>query len=164
MGQITFKAGEDYAIKLAALAGRSEEIVKRALYEAADIVTDKIRENIEGLPEDSFRYLKNGDTLSGPTEGQKDDLLDSLGITPIEQDKSGWWNVKVGFDGYGSFPTRKYPQGLPNQLLARATESGSSVRQKHPFVRPAVDATKKAAVAAMQNVVDNECKKTMKGS
>ena len=163
MGRITFKAGEDYAIKLAALAGRSEEIVRRALHDAAGIVTDKIRDNIESLPEDSFRYLRGGDVLSGPTSGQKDDLLDSLGITPIEQDRSGWWNVKVGFDGYGSFPTRKYPQGLPNQLLARATESGSSVRQKHPFVRPAVNATKKEAVAAMQDVIDSECKKTMKG-
>ena len=40
MAKITFKAGEDYAIRLAALAGRSGEIAKRALHDAAGIVTD----------------------------------------------------------------------------------------------------------------------------
>ena len=45
---------------------------------------------------------------------------------------------------------------IPNALLARAAESGSSVREKTPFVRPAVNATRKEAEAEMDRVVRQE--------
>ena len=86
-------------------------------------------------------------------------MADSFGLTPIERDKNGFLHTKAGFDGYGSHPTKQYPQGVPNQLLARAVESGSSAREKTPFVRPAVTKTKKAAVEAMQAEIDKEIKK-----
>lgn len=146
MAKFTFKAGEDYAVKLGLLAARSDEIAKRALYDAADVVANKVRANIEAIPEDNFRFLHEEDQLSSVSRGQKDDLLNGLKVTPIDKDGSGWWNVVVGFDGYGSFPTKKYPKGVPNLLLARSVESGSSTRKKHPFSRPAVKATEKAAI------------------
>lgn len=162
MAKLTFKAGDEWAIKLSRLATGTDVIAKKAVYAAADIVTDKIRENLEALPEDKFRYLPNGEKFSGIPKSQKKDLADSLGITPIEPDSQGNYNAKIGFDGYGSTPTKAYPNGVPNQLLARATESGSSVRAATPFVRPAVNATKKEAQAEMGRVVDEEIKKTMK--
>ena len=42
-------------------------------------------------------------------------------------------------------------------------ESGSSTVQKRPFVRPAINATRADAVAAMQRVIEAEIEKTMKG-
>lgn len=107
--------------------------------------------------------------MTGPTaspsiaKSQREDLANSLGITPIEKDADGFWNAKIGFDGYGSITTNKYPNGLPNQLVARSIESGSSVRQKHPFVAPAVRTKRKAARAAMEKVVTDEINKIMKG-
>ncbi|MBQ8358456.1 MAG: hypothetical protein IJX37_00885, partial [Oscillospiraceae bacterium] len=92
-------------------------------------------------------------------KGQKKDLLDSFGLTPVDRDKAGFVHTKAGFDGYGSFPTESYPEGLPNQLVAAATESGSSIRKKLPFIRPAVNATRKEAVDAMEKVIDDEVKK-----
>ena len=162
MARITFKAGEDWALKLSALATRSEGVAKKALYEGAKVVADKIHGNLSALPTEKYRYLQSGEQFSGLPQDQKDDLLNSFGVTPIKYE-DGCWNVKIGFDGYGSHPTRKYPQGVPNQLLARAVESGSSVRRKHPFVRPAINATRKQAVDAMQRAIDEECKKIMKG-
>jgi hypothetical protein len=44
-------------------------------------------------------------------------------------------------------------------LIAAATESGSSVRAKLPFVRPAVNVTRKKVIAAMEKAVDDEMKK-----
>lgn len=126
-------------------------------------MANKIRANLESLPEESFRYLYGDDMFDGVPSTQKQELLDSFGLTPIEMDYRGMWNVKIGFDGYGRHPTKTYPQGLPNQLLARSIESGSSWRKKHPFVRPAVAATKKEALAIMQKVVDEETEKIMKG-
>lgn len=163
MAKMTFKAGDDYALKLSRFAARSPEIAKKALYAAAAIVTDEVRKNLEALPEDTFRYLRDNEIFTGVSKSQKKDLLDSLGITPVDTDKKGDWNVKVGFDGYGSMPTKKYTKGVPNPLLARAIESGSSVRKKTPFVRPAVKATKAAAVEAMNRVIDAETKKIMGG-
>ena len=163
MARMTFKAGDEYAIKLSKLATGQEEIAKKAIYAAAAIVADRIKANLNALPEEKFRYLRDGEKFVGVPERQKKDLIDSFGITPITTDSKGNWNAKIGFDGYGSIPTKKYPNGLPNQLLARAIESGSSVRRKKPFVRPAVNATKKQAQAKMAEIIDKEIEKIMGG-
>lgn len=163
MAKMTFKAGDDYALKLSRLYTQSSAVAQKALYAAAAIVTDEVRKNLEALPEDKFRRLQDGEMFTGVPKLQKKDLLDSLGVTPIDTDKKGNWNVKIGFDGYGSMPTKKYTKGVPNPMLARAIESGSSVRKKTPFVRPAVKATKAAAVEAMNRVIDAETKKIMGG-
>ena len=163
MAKITFKAGEEYAKKLSRLAGQTGEILKKALYEATDHVADKVRANLEALPEEKFHYLTDGDIFRGISRSQKADLLAGFGITPIRLGWDGWWTVKIGFEGYGRFPTKTYPRGVPNPLLARAVESGSSWRIKTPFVRPAVSATKKDAVAAMERVIDEEIERIMGG-
>jgi HK97 gp10 family phage protein len=160
---MTIKVGEEYAEKLSRLAANADEAAKKAIYQGAKVVADKIKANIESLPEDTYRYLMDGEKFSGLSNGQKKDLADSFGVTPIKLDSNGDLNAKLGFDGYGSFPTKAYPKGLPNQLLARAVESGSSVRRKNPFVRPAVNSTKAQAVEKMDEVIDNEIKKTMGG-
>ena len=170
MARMTFKAGDDYALRLSRLGAKTDEIAKKAIREGAAVVTEKIRKNLSALREDveptlkdkSYHYLKPGEKFSGIPEYQKKDLLSSLGITPVQLDKNGNYNAKIGFDGYGSQPTHKYPKGLPNQLAARATESGSSIRPKQPFVRPAVNSTKKEAVETMQRVIDEEIEKEMK--
>jgi hypothetical protein len=162
MARMTFMLGDEFALKLSRMAAQSERIAKTAIHAGASIVADEIRANIEALPTEEFRYLREGDQFEGITATQKNDLLDSLGITPILQDNDGNWNAKVGFDGYGSMPTRKYPKGLPNQLIARAAESGSSVRRKHPFVRPAVNAVKRRASEKMEQVITEEMNKIMK--
>lgn len=142
MARMAFKAGEDFMLKLSRLEAGGEDIAKRAVYAGAGIVADKVRANLEA-------------NLSG-SEQSTGALVDSLGITPITQDRDGWISAKVGFDGYDE-------KGVPNQLKARVMESGTSKIKKRPFVRPAVNATKKPAVEAMQRVIDEETEKIMKG-
>lgn len=162
MARMTFRVGDEWALKLSKLATSQEEVARRAIYAGAKVVADKIKGNLETLPEDQFRYLPSGEQFAGLPKQQKKDLVESFGVTPITTDEKGNYNAKIGFDGYGSTPTRAYPKGVPNQLIARAVESGSSVRKKTPFVRPAVNATKKVAQAEMGRVVDEEIKKIMK--
>lgn len=139
MATVKFKSGDEYAVRLSALGAKSEEIAKRAIYEAAGIVTDRIKSNLRGA-------------VSSDSSGA---LVDALGITPMKADGDGGWNLKIGFDGYDA-------KGVPNQLKARALESGTSRgERKHPFVRPAVSASKGAALAAMRAVIDEETKKIM---
>ena len=163
MARMTVKATDDYALKLSKLSGQTEEVAKKAIYAAAKIVADKVASNLSSLPVDKFRHLGDGEKFAGVPQSQKNDLQSGFGVTPIKQDSDGNWNAHVGFDGYGSHPTVKYPNGVPNQLLARAIESGSSVRQKTPFVRPAVNATKKEAIDAMERVIEEEFKKIIGG-
>lgn len=82
--------------------------------------------------------------------------MDSFGVTKISMDQKGFYNRKIGFDGYNQVVTRAYPKGQPNQLIARVVESGSSYMDKMPFVRPAVRRTKNAAIERMQQVIDEE--------
>ena len=139
----------------------TEETMKHAVYVGAGVVADEIRKNLENLPEEPFRHLDTfcGDYFREVPTGQKKDLVESFGLTPIERGKDGLLHTHAGFDGYGSYPTKDYPKGLPNRLVARAIESGSSVRQKTPFIRPAVKATREKAVKAMEEVIDEACKK-----
>mgnify|MGYP002800314477 CR=1 FL=1 len=146
LAKMTFKAGDAYAAKLSKLSSGADEIAKKAIYKAAGIVADQIKKNLHAV-------------LSNNATGE---LENSLGITKIKVDKDGNHNAKIGFDGYGSRKTKAYPKGIPNQLKARALESGTSTEPKRPFVRPAVKQTKKQAEQAMNQVIDEEIKKRMK--
>ncbi len=136
MAKFAFKAGEEYAIKLSRMDYNSEEIAKKAIYGAVEIVANKIKSNLQGV-------------LSSEATG---DMTEAFGVTPIERDGQGNWNAKIGFDGYDH-------KGVPNQLKARAMESGTSTQPKKPFVRPALNATKKQAQARMAEIIDEEYKK-----
>lgn len=161
MAKITFKGQSEYFAKLKALEDKfaKPDILKKAVRAGAAPVANQIKKNLEALPEDDFRYLKEGETFHGIPKGQKEDLVESFGLTPIYQDRRGFIHTKAGFDGYGHYPTKAYPQGVPNQLVARAVESGSSVREKTPFVRPAVKVTENESIEAMEKVIDEELKK-----
>lgn len=163
MARISFKGAADYAQALAQLEFTAEQgkLLEDAVKAGAKPVADEIRRRLESLPEDEHRRGKMpaGEVYHGIPPGEKEDLLDSLGVTPVKRDRKGFVNAKVGFDGYGSFKSEAYPDGLPNQMVARAVESGSSVRQKTPFVRPAVNATRKEAVEEMDKSITDGLKK-----
>lgn len=137
---MTFKAGDEYALKLSRLATDSDEIAKKAIYGGAKIVADKIKSNLQAV-------------LSPEATG---DLAGSFGVASIKRDSSGNWNTKLGFDGYDR-------DGVANQLKARVIESGKPGQAKKPFVRHALNATKASAKAEMEKIIDEEIKKTMGG-
>ena len=161
MARMEIRGFDELELQLSKLA--DPELAKDVVMAGAQPIADEIRKSIEALPEDKFRYLKKNEVFTGVPKQQKQDLLDSLGITPPDIDFDGNTNTKIGFDGYGKIPTKKYPKGVPNQLLARAVESGSSVRKKTPFIRKAVNKSKKLAEAEMQKKLDEKIEIIMKG-
>lgn len=161
MARLEIKGFEEIELQLSKLA--DPKLAKDLVMAGAQPVADEIRKSIEGLPEDKFRYLKKDEIFTGVPKNQKKDLLDSLGITPPDIDYDGNTNTKIGFDGYGSMPTKKYPKGVPNQLLARSIESGSSVRKKTPFIRKATNKAKKQVEAEMQKKLDEHIEIIVKG-
>lgn len=161
MAKYQFKGLDEYAAYLQRIGANTQEICGKAVYSMADIVADKVRSNIEALPtvtEAEALAAYKGKRKAGLTSAQKKGLEEGFGISPMENDK-GYWNVKLGFDGYNKVKTKTYPNGQPNAMIARSTESGSSVREKTPFIRTAVSATQKQAVEIAKQVVDKEISK-----
>lgn len=161
MAKYQFKGLEEYAAYLQRIGASIPEIIGKGVYAMADVVADKVRSNIEALPTvseaEAFAAYKEK-RKAGLTSAQKKGLEKGFGISPMQND-NGYRNVKLGFDGYNKVKTRTYPNGQPNAMIARATESGSSVREKNPFVRTAVAATQKTAVEICKQVVDKEISK-----
>ena len=139
MARLRFTGLKDYEMQLSRLKRGADEIAGKAIYAGSEIIADAIKQSIQGLPS------RTGATKQG--------LLDGFGIAPLQND-SGYLNVKTGFDGYNA-------KGVPNALMARVYESGTSKVPKHPFVRPAINASRKRAEAKMAEVLDEEIKKIM---
>lgn len=145
--KLQFMGIEEYADTLRSLAEHSEGICKAALYEGVKVVADEIRKEVEAIP-----VRKKGEkqkVKTGLTEAQKQGLLNGIGITKHEEDTFGV-NAKVGFIGYNSVKTEKYPNGQPNALIARSLTRGTSYLQRHIFVKKAVAKARAPANAAIE--------------
>lgn len=160
MASITFKGFEKYGTVITQLYKETPKILGRVTYEGAGIIADEIRKGITSLPiVEGFGTAENP-LPGGVTKTQKLGLLDGFGISGL-QDDNGFVNVKLGFDEYNGTRTKTYPQGQPNALVARGVESGTSWKQKHPFVRPAVTRARKKAEEKMAEVLGYEIAKLM---
>lgn len=161
MPKYQMKGLEEYAQYLQRIGANTPEICGKAVYAMADIVANQVRENIKKLPtvtdaEALAAYRTKA--ITELTSTQKKGLEDGFGISTMQND-NGYYNVKLGFDGYNKVKTKKYPQGQPNAMIARAVESGSSVRKKDPFIRRAVNSTQKQAVEKGKQAADEEIAK-----
>lgn len=130
-------------------------IGKQALYGGADIFADELRKEAEAIPEEVFKHLDREEKFRSVAEKDKAHLVDSLGISEF-YDKDGATFTSVGFDGYQGIPTKKYPNGIPNALLARSINSGSSVRQRYPFIDRAARKAKPRVEAKMKEITERE--------
>ena len=162
MAKITFPGLNDYELMISKLSKGVDDIAGKAIYAGAGIVADAIKENIKDLPIVRGYGTEKDPLPGGVTAPQKAGLIDGLGISPMQSD-AGYLNVKIGFDGYNATKTEKYPQGQPNQLVARGVESGTSWKKKKPFIRPAINASKSRAEAEMARILDQEIEKITKG-
>ena len=154
MARFEVKALDEYIDLLSSMnEKKSKEIIEEAIYEGAGIIADEIKSEIEGL--------KTGKSAhDGVTENEKKDLIEGFGIAPMQY-RNGVHDVKIGFDGYGSNPTKKYPKGVPIPLIARSIISGTSFRPKNNIVRRAVNRKKSKAIEKMDNTINEKFKKEM---
>ena len=160
MAKITFPGLNE--LMLSKLEGSTDEMIGKAVYAGAGIVADAIKDSIKALPIVRGYGTESDPLPGGVTAPQKAGLIDGLGIAPMQNDM-GYLNVKIGFDGYNATETEQYPFGQPNQLVARGVESGTSWKQKKPFIRPAINASKSRAEAEMARILDQEIEKITKG-
>lgn len=159
MAKLKFKGLEEYEGKLLQLKNLSREMIGEAVFEGAGVVADAVKDAIGSIPVDN-RYASGSTMLYGISEEQKQGLIDGFGIAPMQND-NGYLHVKLGFDGYNSVRTKAYPNGQPNSLIARSVNSGTSFRQRIPFVDNAVSRAKAAAEEKMIENIETEIKDVM---
>lgn len=132
MAKIEFPGIGEYQKLLAGLGASAEGVCKYAVYDAAGVVIDEIKAR---TPVDSG------------------DLRDSTALTRFEN-KDGFIYTKIDWPGYDS-------KGTPNRIKARVLESGSSTRQKHPFIRRAVNAVRTRALSLIEFNLDKKINEIM---
>lgn len=159
MAKLKMQGLEKYEQQLLKLKNISREAIGQAIYEGAGIVADQVMANIQSLPVDERGYTKEG-TLHGVTSLQKAGLAEGFGIAKL-QDEGGYAHVKLGFNGYNGVKSKRYPNGQPNSMIARSVNSGSSFRDRIPFVDNAVNAKKSAAEQAMIKKFDSVISKAL---
>lgn len=154
VARMRFSKTAEYVVKLSKLAEAdvTEQLIRASIKAGAGVLADAVSAAIDALPE------AHGYPVVGVTRAQKEGLADGWGIPPIKKE-DGCYNTKLGFDKYNSVKTPKYPNGQPNQLIARAVNSGTSFRAKNPFVDIAVRGKRNAAEKAMIASADDEFKK-----
>ncbi len=166
MAKIELQGMDAWISELRKLGENTAPVCKAAVYAGAKVIADEIRQATSGLNRVTDAEAMAAYHEKKPVKisvSQKIGLVKSLGIAPIT-DKYGIVSTKVGFDGYNDVKTKRWPNGQPNALIARACESGSSAMLKQPFVRPAIQRKKDAALEAMKQAADRELEKLTGGN
>lgn len=137
------------------LGQNTDEIVAEATKAGASIATDVMRQEISSL-RTSDEYA-GGNGKRYPRKSDIKGLLDSLGYTPVRFNDS-IADVNVGFDGYNSSKSKKYPKGHPNRMVANAINKGTSFLIAQPFISRTKRKAQSACIDKMQEVLDQEIK------
>ena len=144
---MSFEVDSDLSARLGGFAKNTYTVLKATLYPAAGLLADEIRKNLASQQDE--RFYKS--------------LVDSITIVGMKQD-GGRVSTAVVFVGYDkNVKTKKYSSGVPNALWAAILESGTSKRPKEPFIRPAVNAVRERAEAAMKEEFQNQINNIMEG-
>nr|DAQ30133.1 MAG TPA: hypothetical protein [Caudoviricetes sp.] len=162
MAKVEIKGINEYTAALSKLSKLVQDnICGKAIYEGAAIVMDSVQSGISSIPTTN-QWGTPSNPVSGINAKQKAALHNSVGIAKMRND-DGYFNVKIGFDGYNDIKTKRWPNGQPNQMIARSVERGTSFLKSTPFMKKAVSASKKRAISIMGFTIDKEIDELMKG-
>ena len=142
MAKATVKMPDDFLEKLSRLGNKTDEITAKVLEAGSDIVYEKVKSNLEDV-------VGKDTIVESRTTGE---LIDSLGVSSVKQDKNGNSNIKIGF---------KEPRkdGKSNAMIANIIEYGKHNQPAKPFLKPAKKSTKKSCIEAMKQKLEEEIKK-----
>ena len=141
MATITFPGIAQYEKQLNEIGKQAPKILSGALYVGAGILADAVQEEIRGL-----------DRLD---QRQRNGLSDGLGVARFWEE-NGSLKTKIGFEGYNSWKTKRWPRGQPNAMIARATIRGTSWMMPNRFTDRAARKARAHCIEAMQKRMDRE--------
>ncbi len=140
------------------LASGISKINSMALYEAAGIVAEEMKNALESLPTYDKWYGTDGYPLYGATPSEKAQIIENFGIADFRNTGDGS-QTSLGFTGYVNTPSTKYGGKVPTGMLMQAINYGTQFRHgTHTLDRVERNAKNKAIQAA-QDKIDQEIKK-----
>lgn len=160
MAKIVVKGLDEFKFSTDQISGGFQAVASAAVYAGAGEMVECIKTAINSLPTQNG-YMKSGDKRNVVTADEKKDLVEHVGISHFDT-TGGSVTAAIGFNGYSRHHTAKYPNGVPIPMIARSIESGSSVRQKNPFLRKAVNSNKEAISRAMQEAAQKKLEELTK--
>ena len=139
MAKVSVKMPDDFLMKLSKLGDKTDEITKRVLEAGGEVLLDKVKDNLQSV-------IGSGTKEVSRSTGE---LLSSLGVSQVRQDRDGNFNIKVGFSEPRS-------GGGSNAMIASVIEYGKNGQPPKPFMKPAQSATKKPCIEAMKSKLESE--------
>ncbi len=162
--KVEITGANDFNLKLAKLGEDTTPIVKRALYMGAKIMADNIKSQIQGLSTtDNWRNLVayNAGGEAALSKEQKEGLVSGFGLSKMKY-ANGETYLVMGFSGYNTVKTKRWPNGQPNLMIAAVVEQGTSFFQAQPFYKRAVQESKASVNDAIQQELDRAVTEIMK--
>lgn len=142
MAKMTVKLPEEMLKKLNRLGTEYDGIVQKMLVDGIEPLQKQIESNLAAV-------IGRGTKSKSRSKGN---LIKAVRVTKAYQVASGDWHIKVGVYGYDS-------DGVPNALKAMVLEHGRSDMPAKPWLKPAINATKKYVKKAMSDRLEKELKK-----
>lgn len=131
---------EEFMLKLSRLGKQTDAVSEKMLKAGGEIMVNKVRDNLKAS-------IGKGENSRSTGE-----LVSSLGLSSVKQDRGGNSNIKVGF-------AEPRSDGTSNAKIANILEYGRSGQTARPFLAPAKRAAKTACQAAMVQTFEEEIKK-----
>lgn len=149
----TIKMPDELLDKLSKLGKNTDMIAEKVLQAGGEVMIKKIRENLSSVVGSGTKYK------SRSTE----ELEDSLGIAPMDIDKDGNHNIKIGFNEprrtqYEAKGKRSYNTAT-NAMVANVLEYGKHGQPAKPFLKPAISSSRSRCKKAMIDTFNEEIKK-----
>ncbi len=139
MARAQVKKPEEYLLRLSRLGSNIDTVAEKMLNAGGEVVLDKIKSNLSEVigSETKERSRSTGE------------LLRSLGLSSVKQDRDGNLNIKVGFSEPRS-------DGSSNAKIAAILEYGKTGQPPKPFLKPAKTSSRRKCIDAMKRVLDEE--------
>ena len=139
MAKVDIKLPEEFLLRLSNLGEQTDVIIPKVLEAGGEVVLEKVRSNLNAVIGKGTKYKSESTGV----------LASALGVTTAKMDKSGNFNVKVGF-------AEPRKDGGSNAKIANIIEYGKHGQPPKPFLKPAKAATRKACVEAMKAKFEEE--------
>ena len=140
------------------LASLISKINNLALYEAAGVVAEEMKNALDTLPTYEDWYGTPSYPLYGATPSEKSQLIANFGIADFRSSVDGA-QTSLGFTGYVNTPSTKYGDKVPTGMLMQAINYGTQFRHGTHTLDRVERSSKARAVQAAQDKIDQEIKK-----
>lgn len=142
--KISFPGIDEYRKELDGILKHAPKMINASLYEGAKILANEVQEEINGLKE--------------LTPEARAGLHEGLGVARFWHEGDGTV-TKIGFEGYNTKRTKRWPKGQPNAMIARSLIRGTSWQRANRFTNRAAKRARQKCVEAMKDRFDAELQK-----